>query len=132
MKYLDYGFIFSQETYVDDLLHRLQLTDLKAASLPSVVGKTLSVFEGTPLDDPFTYRNTIGALQYFTNTRLDIAYMVNHLSQFLQWPTDLHWQVKRILHYLSGTKSFRLLFQRSSDLSISAFSDVDWALNIDD
>ena len=60
----EYGFILNQEKYVDDLLHKLQLQDLKPTSSPSVVGKHLSAYEGDLLDNPFLYRSTIGALQY--------------------------------------------------------------------
>ncbi|KAA0042448.1 putative mitochondrial protein [Cucumis melo var. makuwa] len=126
VNYLESGFILNQEKYISDLLHKLQLNDLKPAPSPSAVGKNLSAFGGTPLEDPFVYRNTIGALQYLTNTRPDIAYIVNQLSQFLQKPTDLHWKaVKRVLKYLSGTKSFGLMFQQGDDLAISTYSDAD-------
>ncbi|XP_038896671.1 secreted RxLR effector protein 161-like [Benincasa hispida] len=115
------------------LLQRLQLTNLKPSPSPSVLGKNLSIDDGSPLNDPFIYRSTVGMLQYLTTTRLDIAYIVNHLSQFLQRPTDAHWQaVKRVLRYVSATKNFGLFFQPSSDLSISTYSDADWASNIDD
>ncbi|KAL0539470.1 hypothetical protein IC582_023682 [Cucumis melo] len=133
VNYLESGFILNQGKYISDLLHKLQLSDLKPAPSPSVVGKNLFAFGGTPLEDPFVYRNTIGALQYLTNTRPDIAYIINQLSQFLQKPTDLHWQaVKCVLKYLSGTKSFGLMFQQGDDLAISAYSDADWASNIND
>ena len=131
--YLDFRFIINQANYVEDLLYKLQLTDLKPTSSPSVLGKHLSLGEDTLLADPFIYCSTIGALQYLTNTRPDISYIVNHLSQFLQKPTDLHWQVvKRILRYISGTKHYGLLFQPTTDLSINAYSNADWASNIDD
>lgn len=52
-------FILNQEKYVDGLLQKLELSDLKAAPSPSVIGKTLPAFEGTSLDDPFIYHNTI-------------------------------------------------------------------------
>ncbi|XP_038874880.1 uncharacterized mitochondrial protein AtMg00810-like [Benincasa hispida] len=65
--------------------------------------------------------------------RPKITYAVNHLSQYLKKPTDIHWQaVKRILRYVSSTRHFGLYIQQGSDLSISAFSDADWAANIDD
>lgn len=55
------------------------------------------------------------------------------MSQFLQKPTDIHWQaVKCVLRYLSGTKTSGLFVQPSADFSITAFSDADWASNIDD
>ncbi|KAA0057477.1 Copia protein [Cucumis melo var. makuwa] len=131
--YLESSFIMNQEKYIDDLLHKLQLTDLKPASSPSVLGKRLSISDGIPLKDPFMYQSTIVALQYLTNTRSNISYIVNHLSQFLQKPTDLHWQaVKRVLRYISGTKHYGILFQSNTDLSITAFSDADWASNIND
>ncbi|RVW33024.1 hypothetical protein CK203_101240 [Vitis vinifera] len=31
------------------------------------------------------FRNMVGALQYFTFTRLDITFVVNKVSQFLDW-----------------------------------------------
>ncbi|KAL0556151.1 hypothetical protein IC582_004661 [Cucumis melo] len=39
--YLESGFIIIQEKYIDDLLHKFQLTDLKPASSSSVLGKRL-------------------------------------------------------------------------------------------
>ncbi|KAA0054331.1 hypothetical protein IC582_028809 [Cucumis melo] len=94
VNYLDFGFVLNQEKYVTDLLHKLQLHDLKPTPSSNVVGKHLSALDGTPFTDPFIYRSTIGAgaVQYLTHTRPNIAYIVNHLSQFLQRPTDIHWQ----------------------------------------
>lgn len=38
-----------------------------------------------------------------TLTRPDISYAVNMVCQFLQTPTDLHWEtVKRILWFVKG------------------------------
>ncbi|XP_038896703.1 secreted RxLR effector protein 161-like [Benincasa hispida] len=66
-------------------------------------------------------------------TRPDISFAVNHLSQFLQCPTTSHWQaIKRILRYIKGTQNYGLLFHPSCDLLISAYSDADWAANVDD
>ncbi|KAL0539481.1 hypothetical protein IC582_023695 [Cucumis melo] len=69
VNYIESGFILNQEKYVSDLLHKLQLNGLKPVPSPSVVGKNLSIFCGTPLEDPFIYHSTIGALQYLMNTK---------------------------------------------------------------
>ncbi|XP_038904399.1 uncharacterized mitochondrial protein AtMg00810-like [Benincasa hispida] len=133
VQYLEHGFILNQSKYVDDMLQRICFSDLKSTASPNNLGKNLSINDGVPLTDPFLYRSTIGALQYITNTRLNITYMVNHISQFLKASTDAHWQAtKRVLRYISGTKNYGLLFQPSHSLEVSAYSDVDWAANIDD
>ncbi|MDV3146696.1 MAG: reverse transcriptase domain-containing protein, partial [Sweet potato little leaf phytoplasma] len=133
VEYIDRGLHLNQSKYVSDLLLKLNMGHLKPAPTPSVLGTKLSLTDGTPMTDPFIYRSTIGALQYLTNTRPDICYIVNHLSQFLQRPTDVHWQaVKRVLRYLTGPLSVGLLFQPDDILSLTAFSDADWASNIDD
>lgn len=80
---LESGLLLTQTKYIDDLLFKLGLTDLKPTPTPFVVGSTLSLNDGQPMHYPFVYRSTIGALQYLTNTRPDIAFIINHLSQFL-------------------------------------------------
>ena len=47
-------------------------------------------------------------------------------------PLDTHWRVeKRILRYLSGTIDYGIQITKSSGI-ISAFSDSDWATDLDD
>ncbi|XP_038889266.1 uncharacterized mitochondrial protein AtMg00810-like [Benincasa hispida] len=87
----------------------------------------------TPLPDPFTYRSMVGALQYLTNIRPDIAFIVNKLSQFLKAPTDTHRSaVKHVLRYLTDTLYHGLTIQPTNSLTITTFSDMDWASNLDD
>jgi hypothetical protein len=84
-------------------------------------------------DDAINYRSVVGALQYLTLTRLDISFSINKVCQFLHAPTTAHWSVvKRILRYLHGTCGLGILIRRSSSLLLSAFSDADWAGNVDD
>lgn len=133
LHYLNSGILLNQSKYVDDLLFKLEMSNLKLAPSPCVVGKHLSLNCGNPLPDPRLYRSTVGALQYLTHTRPDIAYIVNHLSQFPSAPTDQHWQaVKRVLRYVSGTKHLGILLQPSPDLDVVAYSDADWLSNVDD
>jgi histone deacetylase 1/2 len=90
----------------------------------------LSLTDGEVLrgNDSTNYRSIVGALQYITLTRPDIAFSVNKVCQFLHAPTTVHWTaVKRILRYLRGTISLGLRLSKSSSTIVSAFSDADWA-----
>ncbi|XP_038904425.1 uncharacterized mitochondrial protein AtMg00240-like [Benincasa hispida] len=109
------------------------MSNVKLMLLPTVQGRKLSKIDGQPLSKPYIYRSTVGALQYLTHTRPDITYDINQLSRFLQTPTDIHWQAaKRVLRYISDVKHYGLYFQPNPNLHISAYSDVDWASNLDD
>lgn len=75
----------------------------------------------------------MGALQYVTVIRPDIAFAVNKVCQFMHAPKESHWQaVKRILRYLSSTSSQGLTLTRSAALHLTAFCDVDWGSDPDD
>ena len=52
--------------------------------MPGAVGKTLSKFDGDPVQDVTQYRSVVGVLQYVTMTRPDIAFAVNKACQFMQ------------------------------------------------
>lgn len=66
-----------------------------------LLGRKLSLYDGTLLDDPTSYRQIVGALLYLTLTRPDIMYAVQQVCQFMHSPRDTHLQaVKRILRYL--------------------------------
>jgi len=70
----------------------------KPVSSPMATSCKLSKVDGKPISDPFVYRNNVGALQYLSFTRPDIAFSVNKVTQFMQAPTDEHWSaVKWIL-----------------------------------
>ena len=53
--------------------------------------------------DAIVYRQLVGSLMYLVNTRLDICYAVNQLSQAMVKPTKLFWKAgKHVLRYLRG------------------------------
>ena len=80
------------------------------------------------MKDATEYRSIIGALQYCTITRPDIAVAVNKLCQFMHAPTDVHLQaVKQVLRYLKGTGHHDLLLHRSPVHSLYCYTDADWA-----
>ena len=84
-------------------------------------------------DDATKYRSIVGALQYLSLTRPDISFSVNKVCQYMSALTTAHWSaVKRILRYLRQTIHLGLRFTKSGPMFLSAFSDADWAGNMDD
>ncbi|XP_025617311.1 secreted RxLR effector protein 161-like [Arachis hypogaea] len=62
------------------------------------------------------------------NTRPEISYVIGKLSQFLEAPTILHLKAAhKILKYIKGAPTKRLFFLVKSDLSVTRFTDSDWA-----
>jgi hypothetical protein len=80
-----------QSKYITNLLHHTHMLGAKPATTPLSSGLKLTKDAGDPLPDPTMYRQVVGALQYYTFTRPDIAYTVNLLCQFMHSPTTLHW-----------------------------------------
>ncbi|KAL5570076.1 hypothetical protein UlMin_026651 [Ulmus minor] len=118
----------SQTRYIADLLTKTEMLDCKPAKTPGVIGKTLSQYDGVPFDDQTKYRSLVGALQYVTLTRPDIAFAVNKACQFMHNPTTAHWlSAKRILRYLRGTMQQGLRLNPSSHLQIQTYADADYA-----
>jgi hypothetical protein len=129
------GLILSQEKYASDLLKKEGMSDCKPVATPLSTTEKLSLHEGTVLgeNDSTKYRSIVGALQYLTLTRPDIAFPVNKVCQFLHSPTTIHWTtVKRISRYVKQTTKVGLKIRRSNSTLVSAFSDTDWAGNVDD
>ena len=101
------------------------MCDSKPLPTPLALG-SISLQDGTPLKDATKYRSIIGALQYCTITRPDIAFAVNKLCQFMHSPTDGHLQaVKRVLRYLKGIGHHGLSLHRSPDHSFYCYTDAD-------
>jgi Reverse transcriptase (RNA-dependent DNA polymerase) len=127
------GLHLSQSKYIKDVLTRAKMHNSNPYPSPMVPTSSLSRFDGDPFDDPHLYRSIVGALQYATLTRPDIAFAVNKVSQFMHSPTTIHWAaVKRILRYLKGSISHGILLQPAPNFSLNAYSDADWAGSLDD
>jgi hypothetical protein len=61
--------------------------------------------------DPHLYRQLIGSLMYLVNTRPDICYAMNVLSQFMSQSRQTHWiAMKYVLRYLRGTVGYGLRY----------------------
>ena len=70
----------------------------------------------------------VGSLIYLIVTRLDLAYVVHLVSQFMFAPRFTHYvAVLHILQYIKGTLFHGLHFSAQSSLELRAYADADWA-----
>jgi hypothetical protein len=108
----------SQSSYINSILARFNLTDTKAQSTP-MVPNVIYLKEDCPTDAFHTtrmkkmlYREAIGSLMYTSiATHPNITFTISTLSQFLENPGEAHWDaVKRVFHYLAGTKDLQLMY----------------------
>ena len=124
------GIHLCQRKYTLDLLSDSGMLGCKPNSTPMDYSTKLQANSGNLLsaDSSSTYRRLIGKLIYLTNTRPDITYVVQQLSQYMAAPTDTHLQAAfRVLRYLKGTPGSRLFFPATGTPQLRAFSDSDWA-----
>ncbi|KAK5811708.1 hypothetical protein PVK06_027069 [Gossypium arboreum] len=76
--------------YVWDLLDQAHMANAKPVLTPMLSSPTLTSLIGPPLSDGTLYRRVIGGLQYVYLTRLDIAFVVNKVIQFMYSPHDVN------------------------------------------
>jgi hypothetical protein len=124
----DGRFFLGQGKYTVEILCRFRMTDCRPMSTPLVTNWRKIDASDSKTVDPTVYRQLIGSLMYLVNTRPDINFAVNSLSQFMVDPQRVHWiVVKHVLRYLSGTVEYGLLYERSGGVRLAGFTDVDWA-----
>jgi hypothetical protein len=118
----------SQGKYTMEILKKFKMTDCKSMPTPMVMDlKKMSDTDSGDVD-PHLYRQLIGSLMYLVNTRPDIFYAVNVLSQFMSQPKQTHWiAAKHVLRYLQGTIGYGLRYAANVDLSLEGYADADWA-----
>ena len=127
------GLLLCQTKYIHDLLAKANMTDCKPTTTPMTSGLRLSKEGSEPFEHPTLYRSIVGALQYITITRPEMAFSVNKVCQFLHHPLLSHWlAVKRLLRYLKGTINFGLHLRPSTNFNLYAFCDADWGCDLDD
>ncbi|XP_019084316.1 PREDICTED: uncharacterized protein LOC109125954 [Camelina sativa] len=127
------GLHLKQRKYIVDFLAKNNKHNAKPVATQIATSPKLTKHGGTILGDPTQYRSVVGSLQYLSFTRPDISYAVNRLSQFMHAPTTDHWQAaKRVLRYLVGTQTHGIFLRAPSPMALNAFSDADWAGDVDD
>ena len=125
------GLEISQEAYIDKLLSKFGLIECKPVSTPAADGLKLCkrLPNEVKLANDKDYRGLIGSLSYLSiTTRPDISFIAHCLSRYVNDPTEVHWIVaKRVLRYLKGTRSYKLIYRRCTATPILyGYSDSDW------
>jgi hypothetical protein len=98
-----------QGKYTIEILKRFGMEDCKPMATPMITN--LKKLNSSELErvNPTIYKQLIGCLMYLTNTRPDICFAVNTLSQYMVDPKRVHWiATKHILRYLKGTIEYGL------------------------
>jgi hypothetical protein len=76
----------------------------------------------------YKYRQLIGSLMYLVNTRPDIFFVVNTLSQFMVELRHFHWvATKHVLRYLCGTIGYGMRYDLGGEVRLQGYTDFDWA-----
>jgi hypothetical protein len=124
------GILLTQKKYASEIIQKASMSKCKLVGTPLSTCEKYSAYKGMSLEnkEATRYRGIVGALQYLTLTRPDIAFSVNKVCQFLHNPTSDHMTaVKRILRYIQGTIKWGIEFIKGRSLAVSAYSDADWA-----
>jgi len=117
----------SQRQYASDLLQRAGMSECHSTLTPVDSKSKLSASDGPPVVDPSEYRSIVGALQYLTLTRPDLAYAILQVCLFMHDPRELHLAlVKRILRYVKGTLDASLSLGAGPVDTLTSYSDADW------
>lgn len=121
------GYFLSQHKYALEILDKAGMSTCKPYPSPMDVKPILSPTDAALFPDPSLYRGLVGALQYMTITRPDLALAVNSACQHMHQPSIGDFKtVKRLLRYLKGTLTHGMVFSLG-DFTLTAYSDSDWA-----
>ena len=110
-----------------DFLKEIGKLDCKLATIPIEPNHKLGKAKEESTVDKELYQRLVAKLIYLAHTQPDIAYLVSMISQFMHDPRETHLQVAyRVLHYLKGSPRKGVLFKRNNELTLEAYTDVDY------
>ncbi|XP_056685162.1 uncharacterized mitochondrial protein AtMg00810-like [Spinacia oleracea] len=122
------GRTLTQGKFTNELLHDSGLEDFKPVATPLPLHLKFSLDEGELFAEPEKYRCLVGKLHFLVNTRPDLAYTVQTLSQFMHQPRQPHYDaLVHTLRYIAATAGQGRKWKGSDELKLQAFSDSDWA-----
>ncbi|GJY08196.1 putative ribonuclease H-like domain-containing protein [Tanacetum coccineum] len=122
------GIFISQDKYVQDMLKKFDMVNVRSATTPFEATIPKSKEEPDEAVNVHLYRSMIGSLMYLTASRPDIQFAVSACSRHQVTPLTSHLNaVKRIFKYLKGRPKLGLWYPRDSPFVLEAYSDSDYA-----
>ena len=82
--------ILSQGKYAVEILKRFRMMDCQSMTMTMMMNLKLLGDTTSETIDATLYRKMIGSLMYLTNTRPNICFAVNTLSQYMVEPIHVH------------------------------------------
>ncbi|GJY85161.1 retrovirus-related pol polyprotein from transposon TNT 1-94 [Tanacetum coccineum] len=118
----------NQSKYASEIVKKYGLHTTDSVDTPMIENKKLDEdLQGKPVDATL-YRGMIGSLMYLTASRPDLNYAVCLCARYQAKPTEKNLQaVKQIFRYLNGTINMGLCYSKDTDMSLTAYADVDHA-----
>jgi hypothetical protein len=124
-------FQLHQENYIEACAYKFRTTENRHYKSPMNPGFDGAINElDTPVEEGTPYRSIVGCLLHIARqTRPDILFSVNLLSQYLVNPQQKHWNAaKRVMAYLFQTKDDALLIgNHRNSLTLECYTDATWA-----
>ena len=127
--YTSQGMVITQQRYTKDLLKTSGINKFRKPVTPLPLNMKLNSFDGKKLDDLASYRSLVGKLNFLINTRPDISFSVQTLSQFMQEPRTTHWQaLLHTLNYIHSTYGQGIILKGCDKIMLQAYLNSDWGV----
>ena len=127
------GIFLSEEKYVVKISKKLGMLEHKALATPVVSNLKLLCDASFESVDAMMYHWMIGSLMYLMNTRLDIFFAVNTLSQFLTDPRHVHLiAANHVLRYPKGIVDYGLKYDVNKKINLHGYVYLYWEGNATD
>ena len=127
--------LLSQHSYINSIIRCFGFEDLKPITTPMDPNAKLSTAQSPSTGAQYAamrnipYCEAVGALMYvMLGTRPDISYAVTMVLKFSSNPGMVHWDaVKRIYHYLLGSKDLWLMYGGDMKVLVG-YADADGSM----
>lgn len=115
-----------------DLLKSSKIHTFKRVAIPLPLNLKLYSNDSPLIKDQIHYSSLIHKLNFLTNTRPDLSFTFQTLSQFMQRLTESHYKaLLHTLNYVAGTSGQGILLKGIDSLQLKAYSDSVWRTCLD-